>query len=173
MNQIAVKKRTSKSSNKLIILLLIVIIAGGAVFYHSQNKSGIQYDENASMGVLPGVDLEKRKEELQKQLDENMIAFSVNTSPVFVSGTEKGNLMIENPEHNAKLLVAEIYTNDTNELIYQSKAIKPGSYIESAKLDKVLNKGTYEATIYFKAYNLKTNDYIGQTGAEITITVQS
>lgn len=173
MNQVAVKKHTSKSSNKLIILLLIVIIAGGAIFYHSQNKSNIQYDENASMGVLPGVDLAKRKEELQKQLDENMIAFSVNTSPVFVSGAEKGNLMIENPEHNAKLLVAEIYTSDTNELLYRSKAIKPGSYIESAKLDKVLTKGTYTATIYFKAYNLETNNYIGQTGAEITITVQS
>ena len=31
--------------------------------------------------------------------------------------------MLENPASNAKLLVVEIYMDDTQELIYQSKAI--------------------------------------------------
>ena len=44
---------------------------------------------------------------------------SINTSPVFETGGAEGNLMLENPANNAKLLVVEIYIDDTQELIYQ------------------------------------------------------
>jgi len=40
-------------------------------------------------------------------------------------------------------------------------------------LDKVLEKGTYNATAYFLAYDETDGEYIGQTGAQITITVQN
>lgn len=175
MSQIVAAKSTKKT--KLIgffILCALIIGVGFGVYRIQQNqKGGLEYEENASMGTLPGVDLEKRKLELQQQLDDSMIAFSVNTSPVFASGTSEGNLMIENPEHNAKLMIAELYLDGVEKPIYQSKALKPGSYIENVKLSKVLEAGTYEATVYFKSYNLETEEYIGQTGAQILLTVQS
>jgi hypothetical protein len=123
------------------------------------------------MGILPGIDIAQRQAELQQQLDESMISFSVNTSPVFETGGSEGNLMLENPANNAKLLVVEIYSNDTEELIYQSKALPAGSYIENARLDKVLEPGSYPATAYFKAYRETDHSYIGQVGADITISV--
>lgn len=66
-----------------------------------------------------------------------------------------------------------IVINDTGEEVYASKYIKPGTYIESAKLDKVLEKGTYDATAYFSAFEEESAAYIGQTGAQIAITVQN
>ncbi len=63
--------------------------------------------------------------------------------------------------------------DDTDEEIYASKYIKPGSYIEKVKLDKVLEKGTYDATAYFSAYDEETTEFIGQTGAQITLTVEN
>ncbi len=125
------------------------------------------------MGVLPGVDLAQRQAELQQQLDESMISFSINTSPVFETGGAEGNLMLENPASNAKLLVVEIYMDDTQELIYQSKALPAGSYIESTRLDKLLEPGSYEATAYFKAYREADHSYIGQVGADLTLSVLS
>ena len=133
----------------------------------------LQLDDNATMGVLPGIDITERQAQLQEQLDESMIAFSINSSPVFADGGAEGNLMLENPEHNAKLLVAEIYLDDTQELIYQSKAIPAGAYIENAMLDKVLEPGEYQATAYFKAYREDDRSFIGQAGAAIKITVLS
>ena len=62
---------------------------------------------------------------------------------------------------------------DTEEEIYASKYLKPGTYIENAKLQKVLEKGTYEAIAYFSAYDEETHEYIGRTGAQISITVQN
>lgn len=178
MEQIVVQKKPV--SKKILIFATVIVIAAAGIFYGmSQKNKGLEFDENATIGTLPGIDMEQRKAEMQKQLDDSMIAFSVNTSPTLASGTSEGNFMIENPQQNEKLIVAEIYLdnteseNGTGELLYKSKFIKPGSYIENLKLEKVLSAGTYNATVYFKAYNIDNQSFIGQTGAAIKITVQS
>ena len=133
----------------------------------------LELADNATMGVLPGIDPAQRQAELQQILDESMISFSINTSPVFETGGAEGNLMLENPATNAKLLVVEIYMDDTQELIYQSKALPAGSYIETTRLDKLLEPGSYAATAYFKAYRESDHSYVGQVGADLTLSVLS
>lgn len=154
-------------------VLAVVICVVAVTRTQAPETTGLELDDNATMGILPGIDVEQRQLELQEILDESMIAFSVNTSPVFESGRSAGNLMLENPENNAKLLVAEIYVDEGNELVYTSKAIAPGSYIENVTLDKVLEPGDYPATVYFKAYRESDESFIGQSGAAITISVLS
>lgn len=145
----------------------------GMVVLRVPSRNTLELDDNATMGPLPGIDMEQRQKELQQQLDETMVAFSINSSPVFASGRAEGNLMLENPETNAKLLVVEIHLDSTDEIIYQSKALPVGSYIETARLDKVLDPGTYPATAYFKAYRESDQTFVGQAGAAITISVLS
>ena len=156
-------------------MVLLLAVAGVAYLLLGQDTdgSGLELDDNATMGILPGIDIAQRQDELQQLLDESMIAFSINTSPVFATGSSEGNLMLENPANNAKLLMVEIYRDDTEELIYQSKALPVGSYIENVRLDKVLEPGEYAATAYFKAYHEEDGSYIGQAGAAILITVLS
>lgn len=168
----------SKSKKRVLIvagiaLLLAVTISVCYFIFTKDSKTDLVYDDNATTGMMPGTDIDKRKEELQEMLDRSMIAFSINTSPVFINGTSEGNLLIENPGNNAKLLKISIQINDTEEEVYTSNYLKPGTYIESAKLDKVLEKGTYDATAYFSAYEEDTGKYIGKTGAQIAITVQN
>ena len=143
------------------------------VILRTPSRNTLELDDNATMGPLPGTDMEQHHKELQQQLDETMVAFSINSSPVFASGRAEGNLMLENPETNAKLLVVEIHLDSTDEIIYQSKALPVGSYIETARLDKVLDPGTYPATAYFKAYRESDQTFVGQAGAAITISVLS
>ncbi len=168
------KKKSRKLLILLILLLLLIAVGIGAVIYLLlRDSDGLEMDDNATVGILPGIDLDQRRAELQQELDESMISFSINTSPVFENGGAAGNLMLENPGNNAKLLVVEIYADDTGELLYKSKAIPTGSYIETARLDKVLGPGEYAATAYFNAYREDDQSYIGQTGAAIKITVLS
>ena len=167
-----------KEKKGLLLLCCVTIVAtlAGAVFLFTQRApsgNGLVLDDNATMGTLPGIDMEQRQKELQQQLDETMIAFSINSSPVFASGRAEGNLMLENPANNAKLLVGEIYIDATQEMVYQSKAIPTGAYIENARLDKVLEPGEYPATAYFKAYREEDHSFVGQAGAAITISVLS
>lgn len=156
-------------------MCLMIAITAGVCWYlfHEKEDTGLVFDDNATVGVLPGIDIDERRKQLQEEVDENMIAFSINTSPVFLNGTSKGNLLIENPGNNAKLLQVRIVADDTQEELYASGYLKPGTYIEDAKLDKVLEKGSYPATAYFLAYEQDSAEYIGQTGAQLTITVQN
>ncbi len=168
MNMIARKK-------KWILLCAVCLAAvGAAVFFIVQRQGrSMKLDDNAVMGVLPGIDMEQRQSELQQQLDEGMIAFSINASPVFETGGAEGNLMLENPAQNAKLLLVEIYADATSELLYRSELLPAGSYIENDRLDKVLEPGRYPATAYFHAYREDDQSYIGQAGAAISLTICS
>ncbi len=156
-----------------IILLLIITVAVCYYLFHKKADPDLDYDDNATVGILPGIDIDGRRKELQDILDRSKIAFSINTTPVFLNGTSKGNLLIENPGNNAKLLKVSIMIDKTEEEVYASKFLKPGTYIENVKLDKVLAKGNYDATAYFLAYDEDTGEYIGQTGAQIKIAVQN
>ena len=169
-----VQKKQKKRLLLVAILCVLLLGVGGWFFLTNQDADdSFELADNATIGILPGIDIAQRQAELQQELDEGMIAFSINTNPVFATGGSEGNLMLENPANNAKLLVVEIYIDDTQELIYQSKAIPVGSYIENTALDKVLEPGQYAATAYFKAYREDDHSYIGQAGAAINITVLS
>ena len=166
-------KKDKKGKLLILLLLLLLLLAGAVIYYLLQNKSGMELDDNSTIGIMPGIDIAQRQAELQAQLDEGMIAFSINTNPVFASGSAEGNLMIENPGNNAKLIVVELYADETGELIYKSKALPAGSYIEKTSLDKVLEPGEYAVTAYFNAYRESDQSYIGQAGAAIKLTVLS
>ena len=61
-----------------------------------------------------------------------MINISMNTAPYFENGTAEGNVMIVNEAINNYPQQVEFIRNDTQEVIYQSKAIPVGSKIERA-----------------------------------------
>ena len=163
------EQETSSEKKKKKILIILcgfcmlsaIVVLSCLLFLKKEDKTKLVFEDNATMGIMPGVDLEQRRKELQEQLDRSMIAFSVNTSPVFQANTG-----------NAKLISVKLEINDTKEVVYTSNYIKPGSYLENITLDKILEPGTYQATVYFLAYTEDTAEYIGQTGAGITLTVQ-
>ena len=170
--QNAADKRRKKRLLAALCCVCLLLAGTAAVFFTRQPPDNtLELDDNATMGILPGIDIAQRQAELQQELDESMISFSINTSPVFANGGAEGNLMLENPENNAKLLVVEIYIDGTEELIYQTKALPAGSYIENDRLDKLLEPGQYSATAYFNAYREDDHTYIGQAGAAITISI--
>lgn len=162
-----------KRNGRLLAVMCVVCLLAAAGTFLALRGSGdsLELEQNATMGLLPGVDVAQRQAELQQQLDDSMIAFSINTSPLFENGGSEGNLMLENPANNAKLIVVELYLNETEELIYQTKALPAGSYIENARLDKLLEPGEYPATAYFKAYREDDHTYIGQVGAALTLHI--
>lgn len=177
--EVVSEKKTEKKKGKKILvglcvlcMLTTIVTLSYLLLFKKDDETKLVFEDNATMGIMPGVDLDQRRKELQAQLDKNMIAFSINTSPVFQSNTGSGNLMVENPGNNAKLISVKLEIAGTNEVVYTSNYIKPGSYLENITLDKILEPGTYQATAYFLAYTEDTAEYIGQTGAGIVLTVQ-
>ena len=136
-------------------------------------KTGIVYDDAAIEGGWDNLSPEEIAEKLNEKVAEGMINISMNTAPYFEDGTAEGNVMIVNEAINNYPQQVEFIRNDTQEVIYQSKAIPVGSKVERAALDVELSAGTYECTAMFHNLDPETGDIIGTAGAIITITIKN
>ena len=136
-------------------------------------QTGIVYDSSAVEGGWDNLSPEEIAEKLNEKVAEGMINISMNTAPYFEDGKAEGNVMIVNESINNYPQQVEFIRNDTQEIIYQSKAIPIGSKIERAKLDVELPAGTYECTAMFHNLDPETGNVIGTAGAIITITIKN
>ena len=138
-----------------------------------RGQTGIVYDSSAVEGGWDNLSPEEIAEKLNEKVAEGMINISMNTAPYFEDGKAEGNVMIVNESINNYPQQVEFIRNDTQEVIYQSKAIPVGSKIERAALDVELPAGSYECTAMFHNLDPETGDIIGTAGAIITITIKN
>ena len=117
-------------------------------------KTGIVYDDSAVEGGWDNLSPEEIAEKLNEKVAE-------------------GNVMIVNEDINLYPQQVEFIRNDTQEVIYQSKAIPVGSKIERAALDVELPAGTYECTAMFHNLDPVSGEIIGTAGAIINITIKN
>ena len=61
--------------------------------------------------------------------------------------------------------------DDGGETVYETKAIKPGQYIEEITLTKDLDQGTYPATATFTALDQESREEVGKAAAKVTLNV--
>ena len=136
-------------------------------------KAGIVYDSSAIEGGWDNLSPEEIEARLNEKVAEGMINISMNTAPYFEDGKAEGNVMIVNEAINNYPQQVEFIRNDTQEVIYQSKAIPVGSKIERAALDVELPAGTYECTAMFHNLDPVSGEIIGTAGAIINITIKN
>ena len=127
-------------------------------------------ESGALQGMLPGMSPEEIKEELNRRVSEGELAISINSVLEFETGTSEGLIRIENSAKNHYTMVVEMYLNDTGEMIYRSGGIKPGYFLEKARLDTELAQGDYPVTVHFKAYDEEDN-YMGEANAETVVRI--
>ena len=177
---ISAKRAKSRWSGLRVVLLLAfccAVSAGAGIFFSYKNaprepEGGLVYEANVVSGDIPGKSREERQREMDSMVEEGMLAMSMNITPSGkVSGGRMINWLIENPSNQGKLIRVEITRDDTGEKIYETGAIKPGSYVESAPPDVSLPIGEYDCTARFYTYRLETEEYIGQAAAKIRLVI--
>ena len=140
---------------------------------NARGQTGIVYDSSAVEGGWDNLSPEEIAEKLNEKVAEGMINISMNTAPYFEDGKAEGNVMIINESINNYPQQVEFIRNDTQEVIYRSKAIPVGSKIERAALDVELPAGTYECTAMFHNLDPVSGEIIGTAGAIINITIKN
>ena len=163
----------------MVLLLLLLAALAAAVYFYIQGSraaakpEGLVYEANIVEGDIPGKSMEEMQRELDSVVEEGMLAMSINATPSGkAAGEDRGiNWLIENPSNQGKLIRVEVWRDDTDEIIYETGAMKPGNYVESAPLKKELPAGQYDCTARFYAYQEENETYIGQAAARITLTL--
>ena len=155
------------------IFLITRLVSKPLAKEEARAQTGIVYDSSAVEGGWDNLSPEEIAEKLNEKVAEGMINISMNTAPYFEDGKAEGNVMIVNENINLYPQQVEFIRNDTQEIIYQSKAIPVGSKIERAALDVELPAGTYECTAMFHNLDPISGEIIGTAGAIITITIKN
>mgnify|MGYP001132047837 FL=1 len=155
------------------IFLITRLVSKPLTKENARGQTGIVYDSSAVEGGWDNLSPEEIAEKLNEKVAEGMINISMNTAPYFEDGKAEGNVMIVNESINNYPQQVEFIRNDTQEVIYQSKAIPVGSKIERAALDVELPAGTYECTAMFHNLDPVSGETIGTAGAIINITIKN
>lgn len=156
-----------------LLLLLLLLIVGGLAAWHFLGSSGDEIMEaNAVVGSMPGKSEEQIAAELTQKVSETEVAFSINANAIFETGTDKGNILFENPVSNGKLTRVEIVDNASGEMLYKSGLLEPGSYVPEAALLVDLEPGQYSCTATVYAYKTADKSFIGKVEAGIKVTVK-
>ena len=155
------------------IFLITRLVSKPLTKEDARGQTGIVYDSSAVEGGWDNLSPEEIAKKLNEKVAEGMINISMNTAPYFENGKAEGNVMIVNESINNYPQQVEFIRNDTQEVIYQSKAIPVGSKIERAALDVELPAGTYECTAMFHNLDPVSGEIIGTAGAIINITIKN
>jgi len=173
------RQRRNRVPAFAVPLAVLLAVAVTAAFFYIRDQTGaemstgLSYESNIVEGDIPGKSREERQRELDSIVEEGMLAMSINATP---SGKTTGldrniNWLIENPSNQGKLIRVEISRDDTGGIIYETGAIPPGNYVESAPLKEALPPGTYLCTAKFYAYKEEDESFIGQAAAQIKLVL--
>lgn len=169
--------KDNKGRKKLFVIIAILIVlaiaaVGLGIWWFGAGGSDF-YDANANSGQAPYKTEEEIQAELNRVVEEGMLNISIASVIEFESGTSPGIAYIENSPANHYIMTVTITLDDTGEVIYQSRGIKPDTFIETITLANPLPAGNYPATATFTAYDMGTLEEEGQAAARITISVFS
>ncbi len=166
------KEFEKKSKTPIIILIVVLVIAAiGVGAWAVISQSGGFYDNAAQNGQAPYKTDEEKQAELDRVVEEGMLNISIASVIEFANGTSEGTAYIENVPSNKYVMKGTITLDSNNEVVYESGGIKPDSHIDTIKLSKDLEAGTYPATATFTAYDPESLEEVGQAAAKITIVV--
>ena len=166
------KKKKRKLKKKSVIICAIVLLMLMICFIKIIIDENSFFDKNAVDGYPSNKTAEKIKADEERVIEDGSYHMEIAAIVLFKDADGYGIINIENIKANHYYATVEITLDDTGEVIYKSKGIKPGQYIEKIKLKKKLDDGEYNATAMFTAYDQKTLETIGQVGAGINIYIK-
>ena len=151
------KKEEKKKRNTLlyVIIVVLVVIIAILLFRACQNKdkAKAEYEDTVSMSYEPNADIE---------VDETRLNLAI--MPDYVVTKSKPNMLVPYPEQNAYDIDLTFCDPMTDEILYQSKLIAPGSII-SVPAYNFVDDGTYPYRVEVRAFDRTTHELVDESVA--------
>lgn len=104
-------------------------------------------------------------------LAENMGYVSMERELVFEQGDSLGYAGIANEAESRLGCIVTLIRDGTGEIIYQSKVLDPGYYIENIRLRIHLRKGYYPCTVVWSFYEQEADWPVGNTAGKAVVII--
>ena len=169
--------RRKKKQGIWAAVFLLLILAGTGVFFWWRSQQVMDtttkywFDKLAKDGTLEGKAPREIQGMLNQIVEEGMFNVSINALASFDDGKSEGSLGMENISEN-RYYARVVLVNDADQsVLYESKGIKPGQYIDKIRLKKNLAAGQYPCTARIIATDPETLEDIGQVQVQIEVVV--
>lgn len=160
---VAVKE--SRFPKHLVLSFLLLICILGSFLWYIHQKQETPFEEAAIAYKMPtGV---------AKSDDPNSISIPGYGTLTMEKDKQEIYVALLNPEGNPCNFRYQIILKESGETLYQTKLIKPGMAITTAKIDKELAIGTYAITLLIETTSLEDHKQALNAGAiETTLVVK-
>lgn len=162
-----------------VVIIAILLVIGLAIAYlrGSSEADDFIVASRGTEGHLPGMTREEILLNLQREADENYIAFRIESRPVFESGTSPGNLNIENPSYNVHPFSVQYFlqteSGERGAMIFDSGMLPSNHHIADERLDIELNPGEHLAIASITFFDVDTHERLAQHEVEVIITIKN
>lgn len=151
---------------------VVVLALAGLGLWFALGQPDDLFDPNAQSGQAPYKTPEEIQAELDRVVEEGMFNISIASVIEFPDGASPGTAYIENVPGNRYLMQVTVTLDQSGEAVYESKALKPDSYIGNITLSKDLDAGDYPATATFTALDPDSHEEVGRAAAKVTLVVR-
>ncbi len=153
--------RMSKKDRIIAVLvLLLVMLSGYIIWQNDRNGDEPQSGQTAAEDTCTEEDIPD--------------GIQIPGYPQLTADHESGVIQVyfENPKGNPCYFQIDLILEETGETVYQSEMFKPGTGIETPKLDTIPAPGVYKATIVYTTQSLSDNTAMNGAVIQTKLTVQ-
>ncbi len=141
-----IKKKLTKTQKIMIVgfsVMSVAIVVTGILIYMALNK---KEPEPTGSYVIDESNYEEIAGEMYDRLQSGMYEVTMNAIWHFDNGEEaSSDAYVANAKSNNSPVFFEVFLSDTDELVYTSTVLPVGTKLKELKLDKPLEKGSYDA----------------------------
>lgn len=168
-------QKSRKGGTRLVVIGIVVVIAiliGVIAVLVNKLNNTTKVEQQEKKSVITAENIEEVLEDMEDLPDYIPKNYTVTQSSdwVFPDGSsESTNAYVENSTDNETPMYFDLQVDKTGDIVYSSPVLELGAKIQNFKLDKPLEKGTYECTII---YHLIDDDQNELTHVNVGVNIK-
>ena len=132
---------------KLVLILIVLLLKVLILNNSKKNIENLSQYENY-------LSSEEQEQWKTKEIDPDELFIQVNTKVTVDEKTQEAVLHLVNPPYSAYELSVEIYlSEDSEQILYHSERITPGTLVETFEMAGSLKEGMYPVIIRYTFYD--------------------
>lgn len=172
-NDSSTKNTGLSTTHKILIggfaFIAVLLIAGAVLLFQLMNKNTPTAPDDSGNFVIDESNLSEMTSNISQMVSDSMFEVNMNTSWVFPDGSSPStNAIIANSTANKYDIAFDVTLENEEEPIYTSTIIPVGTQLNKLTLNKVLEKGNYNAVC---TYHLLDKDGSEKSSLAVNITI--